>query len=328
MRPSPIPTARELSRRSPSRSPTRRPATACPSRGAAGRDQQLDQYVRSGRHHDVLAGTAPQADYETAIKQVRFSNSSDNPDTTVRDITVVASDGDGDGPTAHALITVTAVNDAPVLVGVAAAGWLPPAAGPKTLAPGRAHQRRRQRDAASATVHVSGGFAADGDVLAVSAAGLAGTNIVASYNAATETLTLSAPTRWRITPRCSSTSRSATRPPTSGAIGAQTIEWQVNDGAASEQSERLRPPRSACRAAGERLQRQRPQRHPVAEHRRHAGGLADGRHQRCRSARRSDTSVLNPAAARPGMRSAPAISTATASPTSCGRTPTAPSPSG
>ena len=62
----------------------------------------------------VLAGPAPQTDFETALELVRFSNSSDTPDTTPRDITVVANDGEGDGPVAHATITVVPANDAPV----------------------------------------------------------------------------------------------------------------------------------------------------------------------------------------------------------------------
>jgi Cadherin-like/FG-GAP-like repeat len=65
----------------------------------------------------TLFNAAAFADYQTALSQVRFSNSSDNPDPVDRDITVVASDGEFDGPAAHATIHIVPVNDAPVLGG-------------------------------------------------------------------------------------------------------------------------------------------------------------------------------------------------------------------
>jgi large repetitive protein len=61
-----------------------------------------------------LANSASVADYQTAISLIQFSNSSDAPDTTDRDITVTVS-GNGTGSnTAHAAVHVMAVNDPPV----------------------------------------------------------------------------------------------------------------------------------------------------------------------------------------------------------------------
>ncbi|MEK7351877.1 MAG: M10 family metallopeptidase C-terminal domain-containing protein, partial [Nitrospirota bacterium] len=65
--------------------------------------------------HIILTGSATLADYQTALQAVTFSNSSENPDTTVRDVTVTVNDGDANSNTAHTAITVVAVNDAPVL---------------------------------------------------------------------------------------------------------------------------------------------------------------------------------------------------------------------
>jgi ELWxxDGT repeat protein len=64
----------------------------------------------------TLSGTASLAAYETAIKQIRFSNTSENPDATARTITVVTTDTDGatNDPPPVASVGVTAVNDAPV----------------------------------------------------------------------------------------------------------------------------------------------------------------------------------------------------------------------
>ncbi|QPH39300.1 DUF11 domain-containing protein [Pedobacter endophyticus] len=62
-----------------------------------------------------LTGSAPVADYITAIKQVRFANTSENPNTTTRAINVVVTDSDGVSSDASvASVTVLAVNDAPM----------------------------------------------------------------------------------------------------------------------------------------------------------------------------------------------------------------------
>ena len=68
-----------------------------------------------------------------------------------------------------------------------------------------------------------------------------------------------------------------------------------------------------------RLQRRRQVRHPVAERQRHARDLADERLDRAGQQRRRSRSIRD----LPGTSRAPATSTATAGPTSCGRTTTA-----
>jgi hypothetical protein len=60
-----------------------------------------------------LTGSASLADYQTALGQIRFADTSDNPDTTDRDITVQLSNTDS-GNIAHATVHVIAVDDAPV----------------------------------------------------------------------------------------------------------------------------------------------------------------------------------------------------------------------
>jgi len=62
----------------------------------------------------TLSGAASLASYETAIRAITFSNTSDAPDTTNRVITVVANDGTSNSATATTTISVVAVNDAPV----------------------------------------------------------------------------------------------------------------------------------------------------------------------------------------------------------------------
>src|SRR6202022_894937 len=99
------------------------------------------------------------------------------------------------------------------------------------LAPGLTISDADSSTLISATVHVgAGAFTAHGDVLAVSAADLAGTNIVASYNAATETLTLSGTDTLAHYSQALEhvTFDTSNFEPDR----AQTIAWQVDDGAA------------------------------------------------------------------------------------------------
>ena len=61
----------------------------------------------------TLTGSATKASYQTAIGQVRYVNSSDNPDTTTRTISVTTTDGASVSNTATTSITVLSVNDTP-----------------------------------------------------------------------------------------------------------------------------------------------------------------------------------------------------------------------
>ena len=109
--------------------------------------------------------------------------------------------------------------------------------------------------------------------------------------------------------------------------GKSDILWQSDNGTAAiwlmdgtnaDVRRRRRPVQSGADLAHQghrRLQRRRQVRHPLAERQRHCRDLADGRHQR-HVCRRRRLSIRG----RAGRSRAPATSTATASPTSCGRT--------
>jgi VCBS repeat-containing protein len=134
-------------------------------------------------------------------------------------------------------ITVTAVNDAPVLHGVATTAVY--SGGPAVmLAPGETVSDVDNATLAAATAHISAGlFAGDGDVLAVDAGGLAGTSIVATYNAATETLTLSGTdTLAHYTQALEHVTFQSTSadPTNSGFDPTRTVDWQLNDGSATD----------------------------------------------------------------------------------------------
>ncbi|WP_033374321.1 retention module-containing protein, partial [Leeia oryzae] len=69
-----------------------------------------------GDNQIVLSGAATLAEYQAAIRQITFSSTSETPDTTQRDITVVVNDGQADSNVAHTYVDVISVNDAPVAV--------------------------------------------------------------------------------------------------------------------------------------------------------------------------------------------------------------------
>ncbi|WP_290642478.1 DUF4347 domain-containing protein, partial [Aquabacterium sp.] len=63
-----------------------------------------------------LSGSDTAANYQTVLRSILYNNTSDNPNTTNRSITVVATDPyGGNSATATTTLTVTRVNDAPVI---------------------------------------------------------------------------------------------------------------------------------------------------------------------------------------------------------------------
>ncbi|WP_140627733.1 immunoglobulin-like domain-containing protein [Methylibium rhizosphaerae] len=70
----------------------------------------------------TLSGSASLAAYETAIRAITFSNTSENPGTTPRTIQVTVNDGVNGSNVATATVNVVSVNDAPVAVATPASG--------------------------------------------------------------------------------------------------------------------------------------------------------------------------------------------------------------
>ena len=70
----------------------------------------------------TLSGNATLADYMQAIKNISFTNSSENPSTVPRIITVTVTDGGNYSNTATTTVNVVAVNDAPVAAPVNVTG--------------------------------------------------------------------------------------------------------------------------------------------------------------------------------------------------------------
>jgi len=69
------------------------------------------------------AGTsATLAEWQAALRSITYSNSSDTPDTSTRTISFVVNDGNSDSDTATKQVSVTAVNDAPIVTAPASIG--------------------------------------------------------------------------------------------------------------------------------------------------------------------------------------------------------------
>jgi hypothetical protein len=186
----------------------------------------------------ILSGTDTLADYQAVLDKVTFTTPSDNPtdfgSAPTRTVTWVLNDGAGSNNTSGALtstISITALNDAPTLANVAAsAGYTEGAAG-TVLSSTLTVTDPDNINLVGATVSITGGtFAGDGDVLSFSTAGTA---VTASYNAASETLTLSGTdtlAHYQSVLDSVAFSSTSDNPDASGADPTRTITWVVNDG--------------------------------------------------------------------------------------------------
>jgi hypothetical protein len=63
----------------------------------------------------TISGSQPLATYQTCLQSVTYNNTSQSPNTTNRTVNFVVNDGDNNSNTAGKTVSVTAVNDAPVV---------------------------------------------------------------------------------------------------------------------------------------------------------------------------------------------------------------------
>ena len=115
----------------------------------------------------TLTGTGARDDYEVALTQIRYSNTSDDPVAGDRLIEVVVNDGANDSNLAVSIISVTATNDAPVITVDPSAAYVENAA-PVVLAPTAALSDVDDTELHGALVSITAGsFPGDGDILSV-----------------------------------------------------------------------------------------------------------------------------------------------------------------
>jgi hypothetical protein len=186
----------------------------------------------------ALSGADTLARYQQVLDHVTFAageNPTDFGSNPTRTVTWTLNDGAASSNLSTPVTTtvsVTNVNDPPTLANVAASAAVPTTGAIVTLSPVLAVSDPDNLKLASATVAVSGGFAGDGDVLGFNTAG---TSITASYNAATETLTLTGTDTLAHYQSVLDqvTFTSGANPTNSGANPTRTVSWVVNDGSAS-----------------------------------------------------------------------------------------------
>ena len=180
----------------------------------------------------TLTGSASVANYQTALRSITFSSPSDNPTNfgsdTSRTITWQANDGALSSTAATSTVTVTAVDDAPVVTAGATVSFTEQGSA-VVLDSGLTLSDADNTTLASATVSI-GSFVA-GDTLnftnqngitgsydsGTGVLSLTGSALVADYQAALRSITFSSP---------------SDNPTNFGSDTSRTITWQANDGVA------------------------------------------------------------------------------------------------
>src|SRR5262249_35578841 len=142
----------------------------------------------------VLTGTDTTAHYAQVLETVTFATRLENPNNffsnPTRTVVWTVNDGAASNNvvTATTTVSITNVNDAPTLANVATSVNYTENTAAVTLSGSASVTDPDNLKLVNATVKVTGGtFTGDGDQLA---ANVGGTAITSSYNAATETLTL------------------------------------------------------------------------------------------------------------------------------------------
>jgi hypothetical protein len=136
----------------------------------------------------TLSGSDTVANYQKALRVVKYRNTSENPNTDVRTVTFLVSDGSQPSNAATRSISVKAVNDAPVLAGIEPTALSYPTN--QSTAPITATITARDADSANlagATVQITKNYKKGQDVLSF----VDTTSIKGKFDPKTGKLTLS-----------------------------------------------------------------------------------------------------------------------------------------
>jgi hypothetical protein len=174
----------------------------------------------------TLTGSASKADYITALQNVKYNNTSENPSTLARTVTWTVNDGDVNSNSPTTTINVTAVNDAPVVTPTATPLAYTEDDPATSIQPAITVTDVDSTNLTGATIQITGNYQNGQDVLSyVNALGITG-----SFNAATGTLTLTGTTtvaNYQTALRNVKYNNTSQTP----SQLARTVSWQVNDGA-------------------------------------------------------------------------------------------------
>src|SRR5258706_374147 len=178
--------------------------------------------------------TATLAQWQTALRAVQYSNSSDNPSTASRTVSFTVNDSAANSNTVASTVNVAAVNDAPVLATGSTLNYTENGAA-TAINTALTVADADNATLSSATVSITGGFASSEDVLSFTNVPATMGNIAGSYNAGTGVMTLTSAgstatlAQWQVAFRAVQYSNSSDNPSTS----ARTVSFTVNDSAAN-----------------------------------------------------------------------------------------------
>jgi len=180
----------------------------------------------------VLTGSSSLANYQTALRTINYSNTSQNPSTANRTVQFVVNDGTANSNVAAKTVTVTSVNDAPLLATPAATLSYTESGLPAAVNSVITVSDIDSPSLIGATAAVTAGFVSGQDALSyVTALGITG-----SFNSGTGVLTLSgtASVANYETALRNVLYNNLSNDPSNGVTGttSRTISFQVNDGAA------------------------------------------------------------------------------------------------
>ncbi|MBP1882322.1 beta strand repeat-containing protein [Sinorhizobium mexicanum] len=182
-------------------------------------------------------GTATLAQWQSALRAVTYTNTSESPNTAPRTVSFVVNDGSDNSTVATKIVNVSAVDDAPIVStsggSTAFSEGNNTTSTPVAVDAGLTIADADNTTLTSATVAITGNFHGGEDVLAFTNSSSATFgNIMASYNGSTGVLTLASAggsatvAQWQAALRAVTYTNSSETPDTSN----RTVAFTTNDG--------------------------------------------------------------------------------------------------
>lgn len=173
----------------------------------------------------TLSGSAPLADYQSALATITYQNTSDDPSTAARAVSFVVDDGTDTSAPATRSIAITSVNDPSTLVATAGGISVVENDGPAAVDSGLAIVDLDDDNLAGATVVISAGYWNGEDELGFTDQ----LGITGSWDAGTGTLTLTGaapPADYETAIRSVTYTNTSDDPH----VATRTVEFSVDDG--------------------------------------------------------------------------------------------------
>ena len=176
-----------------------------------------------------MTGSATIAQYEAILEHVTYSNSSDNPNTDDRTVTWIVNDGLNDSEGVTSTITVTSVNDAPVLSGLSGVLTYTENDGARVIDNTITLTDLDNANMARATIEITGNYHSGEDSLVIAAGYTLPSGVSAIWDSSTHTLTVSGSAtvaQYEAILEHVTYTNSSDNPNTD----SRTVTWTVNDG--------------------------------------------------------------------------------------------------